>query len=123
MQGASLLTSATELERVLSNCIGNAHRYGQSNGVAQVLIQLVNKHEIRVLDNGPGVPEADLERILRPFARLDAERSLVGGSGLGLAIVDRLVHRLGGQVELKNAAHPKFKGLCVCMKFARGPQA
>ena len=47
--------------------------------------------EIHVLDDGPGIPVAERQRILQPFVRLDESRNLeTGGSGLGLAIVNQL---------------------------------
>ena len=58
---------------------------------------------IDVRDHGDGVPEADLDRLLQPFARIDTARSERGGSGLGLAIVERLARRYGGTLRLVNA--------------------
>ena len=57
--------------------------------------------ELTVRDHGPGVPADQLERLTRPFTRLDVERSAHGGSGLGLAIVARLARRHGGELVLE----------------------
>jgi len=54
---------------------------------------------IEVLDRGPGIPAADIERQKRPFIRLDGARS-GAGSGLGLAIVERVARAHGGRLEL-----------------------
>jgi two-component system osmolarity sensor histidine kinase EnvZ len=55
---------------------------------------------IDVGDQGPGIPAADIERVKRPFTRLEAARSNVVGAGLGLAIVERIVRSQGGELEL-----------------------
>jgi two-component system osmolarity sensor histidine kinase EnvZ len=54
---------------------------------------------LEVLDRGPGIPEADAERMLQPFTRMDNARS-TSGTGLGLAIVDRIARLHGGTVQL-----------------------
>jgi len=53
-----------------------------------------------VLDRGPGIPPAEVERLKRPFTRLEAARSDTTGTGLGLAIVERIARLHGGRLEL-----------------------
>jgi signal transduction histidine kinase len=54
---------------------------------------------LRVLDNGPGIPPADLTRVFERFYRVEKSRSRApGGTGIGLAIVKHLVELLGGTV-------------------------
>jgi two-component system osmolarity sensor histidine kinase EnvZ len=53
-----------------------------------------------VLDEGPGIPPTETERIKRPFARLESARSNAAGAGLGLAIVDRVARAHGGELQL-----------------------
>jgi two-component system osmolarity sensor histidine kinase EnvZ len=96
------------LQRILANLLDNAMKYGRSqkDGVARV--DLLGRRrgrliELVVRDQGPGVPDEALERLARPFARLDPERGGVGGSGLGLAVVSRLARRAGGDLALENA--------------------
>jgi two-component system osmolarity sensor histidine kinase EnvZ len=55
---------------------------------------------LEVLDRGPGIPEAEAERMKRPFTRLENARTDVGGTGLGLAIVDRVARLHGGRLTL-----------------------
>ena len=55
--------------------------------------------EIRVSDNGPGVPEAYRERIFEPFFRLPGHAERAGGVGLGLALVRQIVERHHGRIR------------------------
>ncbi len=96
---------ALELTRVLVNLVENAMRYGRTTpeGWADVRISIARSDaglRVEVSDHGPGVPPEHLERLLRPFARVGAERSAGGGTGLGLAIVDRIARRYGGDCVL-----------------------
>ena len=100
----------TDLGRAVGNLIDNALHYGRSpDGVARVGLTVVastpdagNGLAITVSDAGPGVPGEALARLLRPFERLDAERSDAGGAGLGLAIVERIARRYGGSLVLES---------------------
>ena len=96
------------LQRILGNLFDNAIKYAASPGGGTVRIDLLGRRrgrsvELVVRDHGPGVPEDALQRLARPFARLDLARGAVGGSGLGLAIVARLARRAGGTIDLENA--------------------
>jgi len=58
---------------------------------------------LRVLDDGPGMPEAELERAFEPFYRLEMSRSrTTGGTGLGLGIARNVARSHGGDVILRN---------------------
>jgi two-component system, OmpR family, osmolarity sensor histidine kinase EnvZ len=97
------------LQRILANLLDNAMKYGRSreDGIARVDVLGRRRGrgiELVVRDQGPGVPDEALERLARPFARLDPERGGVGGSGLGLAVVSRLARRAGGELTLENAS-------------------
>jgi len=97
----------TELRRVFNNLIENARRYGKANDaeIADIEVSGVIQHDkvvIQIADHGPGVPEAEMERLLRPFTRLDTARGQANGSGLGLAIVNRVVKRHKGKLQLFN---------------------
>lgn len=98
---------ATDLKRVVSNLVENARRYGKTPNanVAEIEISCTsegNQAVIEISDNGAGVPVKDLERLLRPFTRLDTARGQANGAGLGLAIVDRIVKRHRGALKLSN---------------------
>ena len=94
---------AAALRRALRNLLENAAAYG---GRATARIER-DDGEVRVVveDEGPGIPEAELERVFEPFVRLEASRSRdTGGSGLGLAIARGIVRGHGGDVRLENRA-------------------
>lgn len=89
------------MQRLLDNLVGNAYAYGR--GQVRVASQILADYiVISVFDNGPGIPETHVEKLLRPFERLDTARSNVGGSGLGLAIADRIAKLHHGKLELIN---------------------
>jgi signal transduction histidine kinase len=91
------------LGRVVGNLLDNAVRHAKSQVQITVGVQ-GNYRVITVTDDGPGIPEADRERVFDRFTRLDDARARdAGGSGLGLAIVRELVRRHGGTVTLGDA--------------------
>jgi signal transduction histidine kinase len=58
---------------------------------------------IRVCDEGPGIPEGELERVFEPFHRLEGSRSRdTGGTGLGLGIARNIARAHGGDIVLHN---------------------
>jgi signal transduction histidine kinase len=58
---------------------------------------------IRIRDDGPGIPEQELERVFEPFYRLEASRSRdTGGTGLGLSIARNIAQLHGGALSLRN---------------------
>ncbi|WP_432417574.1 sensor histidine kinase [Actinoplanes solisilvae] len=91
------------LGRVVANLLDNAVRHAKSR--VQVTVSAQGSHRvITVTDDGPGIPDADRERVFDRFTRLDDARARdAGGSGLGLAIVRELVRRHGGTVTLSDA--------------------
>ena len=84
------------LRRALRNLLENARRYGGG----EIRVDLADHGpagvEIRVSDNGPGVPEPFRERIFEPFFRLPGHAERVGGVGLGLALVRQIARSHGG---------------------------
>jgi two-component system osmolarity sensor histidine kinase EnvZ len=90
---------ALAVRRLMSNLLDNAFRYGES-GVALRVSAAPRAAVIEVLDRGPGIPRAEVERLKQPFTRLETARSGKGGSGLGLAIVDRIARAHGGTFDL-----------------------
>ena len=89
------------LQQVLGNLIGNAIKYGRSDGRVDVTGRLSNGNliELCVKDDGPGIPAESLERVFERFYRVDKARSREqGGTGLGLSIVKHIVQSHGGKV-------------------------
>lgn len=89
------------LQRLIDNLVGNAYNYG--GGDVKITSKIM-AHDIviSVIDNGPGIPESHLEKLLRPFERMDTARTNAGGSGLGLAIADRIARLHHGTLKLIN---------------------
>ncbi len=94
---------ATALRRAFRNLLENAAAHG---GSAKVRIERGDEGlRIVVEDEGPGIPQAHLERVFEPFVRLESSRSRdTGGSGLGLAIARGIVRGHGGDIRLENRA-------------------
>ncbi|WP_269496254.1 ATP-binding protein [Castellaniella sp. S9] len=97
--------SANDLKRIVSNLIENARRYGRSPSDDRARISLHayqsgNMLRIDVQDQGTGIPQLEIQRLLRPFARGESARTGVSGAGLGLAIVERLLGQVDGKFEL-----------------------
>ena len=92
-----------EVHQVIYNLTDNALKYSSKGTVAVALKQTDGKVILTVEDQGPGIPEEDLERVFDRFFRVDKARSrAAGGTGLGLAIVSDTVRRRGGTVWAKN---------------------
>ena len=91
------------LKTLVANLVGNAVKYA---GSARIAITRVDGHaEIAVTDDGPGVPEEQIDRLFEPFYRLEPSRNReTGGSGLGLASARAVARAHGGDVTLDNRA-------------------
>lgn len=100
---APLLCRPVALKRAFRNLIENAVKYGKR---AQVRLEPRGAAlQAEICDDGPGVPEADMERVFQPFFRGDAARGgETGGFGLGLTIARSVVRAHGGDVRLENRA-------------------
>ena len=109
LQGADsdclVSTDVAALRRVLGNVVHNAITYGQRATVTLVC-QDPDRPEhwcIVVDDEGPGLPESDLQAVLQPFVRQESSRNRqTGGTGLGLSIALNLMTALGGGLVLSN---------------------
>lgn len=83
------------LRRILQNLIGNAVRYTEKGRVVVGVRRRGGSVRVEVWDTGPGISEADQDRIFLEFERLAPEASSPDGLGLGLAIVERACAQLG----------------------------
>lgn len=89
------------LKRVFANLIDNAVKYG---GRARVALEAApERFVVAVEDDGPGIPDSEIERVFEPFYRVEVSRSReTGGTGLGLAVVRSIVRGHGGDITLTN---------------------
>lgn len=91
------------LNRALQNLLLNATRYARAK-VQVSFNSSITDYELRVADDGTGIPEQDRERVFTPFTRLDKSRNRAsGGFGLGLAIVQQVAQWHQGSVELERS--------------------
>ncbi|QNB06786.1 HAMP domain-containing protein [Herbaspirillum frisingense] len=100
---AFVMAQPGALRRCLTNLIDNACKYGRQARVSIALEQ--QKIAIRIRDQGPGIPDAELEAVFEPFYRLETSRSRdTGGTGLGLTIALNIAENHHGQLRLRNLA-------------------
>jgi signal transduction histidine kinase len=104
------------LKRCLGNLVQNAIRHGVR---ATIRIEDGKQLVLRVLDEGPGIPEDMLDKVFEPFFRLEASRNRdTGGTGLGLSIARDIAQAHGGTLTLRNRAEG---GLEATLTLPRGP--
>ncbi|HEX5928373.1 MAG TPA: ATP-binding protein [Solirubrobacterales bacterium] len=107
---------AAQLERAFANLLENAARYGNGRPVL-VRSRLVGGNiVVRVVDQGPGIPEGDRERIFEPFQHGDA---VGAGSGLGLAIAKGFIEANGGGISVESLPG-QGTSFVVTLPFHRG---
>ncbi len=104
------------VKRALRNLIENAVNYGDQ---AEVTLATTDTEAVvTIVDQGPGILEADRERVFEPFYRLEHSRSReTGGAGLGLAIARTLIRGMGGDIRL--GAGPGGQGLQVSVTLPK----
>ena len=89
------------LKRSFRNILENGVTYGDQ--VHMIFAQSGNLLIITIQDQGPGIPEENLEEVFEPFVRLDKERNTESGSvGLGLSIARTIIHNHGGTIAATN---------------------
>ncbi len=99
----TVLARPMALKRAIRNIMENAVRYGERARVAVLVTE--RGAVVRIDDNGPGIPEADRERVFDPYVRLEGSRSTeTGGIGLGLSIARSIIRAHGGEITLLNRA-------------------
>jgi len=119
MRGArDLIRSAIE------NVVRNAVKYTGANTLVVIRLEYTDANRmaaLHVLDEGPGVPAADLEHIFEPFYRVEEARERQsGGAGLGLAIARQIVTLHGGSIS---AANREGGGLAMRISLPAKPLA
>jgi signal transduction histidine kinase len=92
------------IRRMVRNLLENAGRYGAGSAVRVRLIASARSGlQVEVSDSGPGIPEAERERIFAPFYRLPGASEAAGGVGLGLSLVRQIARHHGGNVQCLEA--------------------
>jgi signal transduction histidine kinase len=94
-----IVSKPLALKRSLSKLIGNGVKYGER--VTVTLVDESKKLRIDICDEGPGIPEANLEDVFKPYFRLAKDGE---GHGLGLGISRSIINSLGGQLFMVNRA-------------------
>ena len=121
---AVLMLRPQAIRRALTNIIDNALRYGDN--IANITLeQSATFVRIKVVDEGPGIAEAEQETVFKPFTRLEPSRNTsTGGVGLGLSIARAIAQSHGGDVTLENHRDAKgaISGLEVTIRLPRAVQ-
>jgi signal transduction histidine kinase/DNA-binding response OmpR family regulator len=101
--GLSVHADGTRFKQVLTNLVGNAIKFTPEGGQIDLEAQQVEGQvQVKVRDNGPGIPPEDQKRIFEAFYRLRKSGDGVEGTGLGLAITESLVKLQGGSLGLES---------------------
>ena len=104
------------IERVVLNILTNSIKYTPDGGEIKIYVGFVyNDAYIKVIDNGLGIPEEDLNRIFERFYRVDKARTRqMGGTGLGLSIAKEILDKNNGTIDIKSE---KGKGTEVVIRI------
>ncbi len=101
--GADVVARPGAVERAVLNVLDNAAKWSPSGGTVRVSMSVApDSVRVRVDDEGPGIPDADVPHVFERFYRAAAARALPG-SGLGLAIVEQVLTQHGGRAEAGRA--------------------
>lgn len=111
-QSMTLPLRRLSFKRALSNLVENALRFGRR--VRLSVLRQTNRVEIRIEDDGPGLPEKERHKVFRPFYRLDQARHGSGNVGLGLTIARDAVLAHGGEISLGQS---ELGGLLVTIRL------
>ena len=116
IENVSVRGDPVALAMLVRNLIDNALRHTPAGGRVDVSLFRQNEAVIlQVVDTGPGILDAEIDRIFEPFFR--GSRSRGDGTGLGLSIVRRIAERCHGSIRLENVGPPDGPGLSACVSF------
>lgn len=110
------LADVRKVEQVLLNLVGNAIKYVPDGGQIMVRWEKGPLQEtiLKVIDNGPGIPEEHHARLFERFYRIDKGRARdAGGTGLGLAIVKHIMQSHGGHVSVTSQLGQGTEFVCI----------
>jgi len=117
---ATVIADPVQLRVLLHNLIENSLRYRKPGAECEVAVTVATTSwgsELRVADNGPGIPAGQRSAVLRPLVRLESETA---GTGLGLATCERIVAAHGGTLSIIDTAGG---GTTVCVRLPHGEDA
>jgi signal transduction histidine kinase len=107
------LVDREKIEQVIRNLLSNAAKFSPRSGVIDVALQ-ASDHQatLQIADQGPGVPEGELDKIFDKFIQSTRTTTGAGGTGLGLTICREITLGHGGRIWAQHA-HPCGAVLCV----------
>jgi two-component system OmpR family sensor kinase len=118
-EDALIVAEPLDLRMLVKNLIDNAIRYSPPGGCVDVtVLHGGGTVDLVIDDTGPGIPEAERERVFDPFYRILGNGE--SGSGLGLAIAHTVADKLGAAISFADA-HPSAPGLRVSVRFPAAP--
>lgn len=94
-----------QLSQVLMILMDNAMKYSDENGHISVNLSLSSQVNLTVTNDGPGIPEDNIDQIFNRFYKVDASRSQKSGYGLGLAIADSIISHHHGKISCSSTIH------------------
>ncbi len=107
------------LFQAFANLLDNAIKYAPRGGHIDVrLTDEAQQHCVAVCDDGPGIPQAERQKVFQRFYRVEGSRSLHPGNGLGLSLVQAVINLHGGSVTLGDNS----PGLRVSVSLPRAPE-
>ena len=93
------------LAQVIRNLLSNAVKFSPSGGVIRVRSESdAGRVRVQVADEGPGIPEGEVEQVFEKFVQSSSTSTGAGGTGLGLPIARQILERHGGRIELRTVA-------------------
>ena len=114
-------TDASRCQQIFGHLVANALKYTPEGGQ----IQINGRREgddwvVIVADNGPGIPQGELDRVFEPFYRLACdENAKIEGTGLGLAICREMIDQMGGKINISSLVGQETR---VCVRLPISPR-
>lgn len=120
--GGTVAGQPSDLQRLVRNLLDNAVRHSARGAAVRASARaLGDAIELRVADEGPGVPAEERARIFEPFYRVARDEADDAGSGLGLAIAREIARSHGGDLTLA-PDDPAAPGACFVLRLPRAPK-
>jgi signal transduction histidine kinase len=113
-----------EIQQVVSNVVTNAVQAMSSGGQIEIEVTAVRQGEqpgaqIKIKDNGPGIPPENLGRVFEPFFTTKGK----AGTGLGLWLVEQIVHKHGGKIDIQSTTEAAHHGTCFSIFLPVGTRS